>query len=382
LTSIEPKPVDWLWPGWIPAGTVTVLDGDPGLGKSTLLLDLAARVSRGLSMPDGSRGGAPAGVVILSAEDDPARVIRPRLELAGADLERVALVSILTGDGAEREPTIDAPDLKRVEAAVREVSARLLVVDPLVAFLPEDVNALRDQDVRRALRLLKALAERTGCAVVVLRHWRKSESVTALYRGGGSIGIIAAARCGLVVARDPSDPTNVRRVLAVAKSNLAAIQPSRVFRLVADQGAAHPRVVWDGTSTVTADALAIAGAAPEERGALDEAKAYLRDALRDGEVPAKGLQGEAPCSRRTLFSAKAALGVIATRRDDRWWWSLPDDNAAQGTQENGLHSCTLDSTRCDDSLRDKSASVQGCTDGPPLTDEEEIQRIAEALGDL
>src|SRR5262252_7265677 len=131
LTSIEPKPVDWLWPGWIPAGTVTVLDGDPGLGKSTLLLDLAARVSRGLSMPDGSRGGAPAGVVILSAEDDPARVIRPRLELAGADLERVALVSILTGDGAEREPTIDAPDLKRVEAAVREVSARLLVVDPL-----------------------------------------------------------------------------------------------------------------------------------------------------------------------------------------------------------------------------------------------------------
>ena len=138
LADVEPRPVSWLWPGRIPLGKLTVLDGDPGLGKSTLALDLAARVSRHLEMPDGSPGVA-GGVVILSAEDAADDTIVPRLQAAEADLRYIVQVLALRlHDGYERPPVIPA-DLAAIAQAIGEsdweVAARLIIIDPFVAFL-------------------------------------------------------------------------------------------------------------------------------------------------------------------------------------------------------------------------------------------------------
>lgn|GEM_PF-3456641 len=239
LADVEPgRAVEWLWRGHVPRGTVTIFEGDPGLGKSALTCDLAARVSTGAPMPDGTPGVV-GGAVILSAEDSLRDVIRPRLEAAGADLERVvALAAIRTAEG-ERLPELPL-DLGALERAIVESSAVLVVIDPLMAYLGVEVNSWRDQDVRRALAPLAALAERAGCAVVIIRHLNKGAGGSAIYRGGGSIGIVGAARAAFVVAKDPDDAT--ARVLAPVKCNLAAPPASRTFRVVV-HGGRRPRRV-------------------------------------------------------------------------------------------------------------------------------------------
>src|SRR5918997_427133 len=179
LSEVEPEQVEWLWPGRLPLGKLAVLDGDPGLGKSALTLDLAARVSAGLELPDGGRCGP-----------------------AGADNERiVALTMIGVGTRAERLVSL-TQDLDAIEAAIGRVGAALVVIDPLMAFLTGKTDSHKDQDIRRGLAPLAALAERKGAAVLLVRHLNKSAGGNALYRGGGSIGIIGAARAGLVVAPD------------------------------------------------------------------------------------------------------------------------------------------------------------------------------------
>lgn len=337
FADVEPLPVEWLWRGWIPLGMVTVFDGDPGLGKSTLTLDLAARISRGDMMPDGSPGPEAAGVVILSAEDDLARVIRPRLESAGADLERIATVRV-TVEGESREPTISPDDLAAVEDGIRRAAAKLVIVDPLMAYLPADVNAHRDQDVRRALGWLRALAERTGAAVIVIRHLNKADSANALYRGGGSIGIIGAARAGLMLAADPDD--GEARILVIVKANLAPRPPSLRLRLVAAPGGSHPRVSWEGESAHTPATLLALPQDPEEReaaedvrGAVEEAVEFLREVLVDGAVPAAEVKRqalEAGISLASLKRAKRVLGFRARKvgrlgEEQRWEWSLRED---------------------------------------------------------
>jgi hypothetical protein len=330
LAGVTPERVRWLWPGRLPAGKLVVVDGDPGLGKSTLLLDLAARLSRGAAMPDGARGdvAGPAGVVIMSAEDGLADTIVPRLLAAGADLERiVALQGVRDGDG--ERPAALPGDLAALREAIATTSAALVIVDPLVAHLAPATNAYRDQDVRRALAPLAALAGETGACVVAIRHLRKAAGDTnPLYRGGGSIGIIGAARVGLLVAADPDDPD--RRVLAAAKSNLAALPPALGYRLV-EAGGGVARVEWMGPVAHTAAALLAAPAGSDERGALVEAREWLAAELAGGGRPANEVLAAARAAgiaERTLRRARADLRVIARRagfgRGGRWEWALPD----------------------------------------------------------
>ena len=199
LSEISPEEIEWLWPGRLPLGKLAVLDGDPGLGKSVVTLDLAARVSTGLELPYGERG-EPAGAVLLSAEDGLADTIRPRLDAAGADTERiVALSTVATGTKAERLISL-TQDLNAIEGAIERVGAVLVVVDPLMAFRPEGTDSYKDQAVRRALAPLAVLAESTRAPVLIVRHPTKAAGGNTLYRGGGSIGIIGAAPAGLVVA--------------------------------------------------------------------------------------------------------------------------------------------------------------------------------------
>jgi hypothetical protein len=334
LDTIQPRPVNWLWQGYIPQGMISILDGDPGLGKSTLLLDIAARVTRGDPMPDGTGGGRPRGVVILSAEDSLEQVIRPRLDAARADVKRVVAVRMRNHDGTTREPIITRADLAAVKDAIKEVDAALVIIDPLVAYLPDDVNANRDQDVRRSLSLLRDLSEETGAAVISIRHLRKGEAVNALYRGGGSIGIIGACRVGLLVASDPDDETGERQILAVTKCNLCRKATAWAFRINAMTLDDQPRIEWLGPTNHNATALLALPTDAEERGATADAAAFLRDALADGPRPARDIQREAReagIADRTLTRAKSRVGVRATKTGapgksgQRWIWNLAPD---------------------------------------------------------
>jgi len=205
---------------------------------------------------------------------------------------------------------------------VTEVGAALVVVDPLAAYLGGEVDGHRDQHVRRALHPLAALADRAGAAVVVIRHLRKSASADPLYRGGGSIGIVAAARSALLVARDPEDEH--RRVLAPVKNNLSAPAPSLAWRLVAEGDVA--RVAWEGESPHDARALLAVPADPQERTERDGAREWLEEALAGGAMPVRDLKREAAAagSWRTVERAKPAAGVepLKSGWGTGWLWRL------------------------------------------------------------
>jgi hypothetical protein len=320
LCDVRPERVTWLWDGRIPLGKLTILDGDPGLGKSTLSLAIAANVSRGLPLPGSTEPSRPAGVVLLSAEDDLADTIRPRLDAAGADVTRILALRTVPGD-EEMPPSIPA-DLHLLEQAIERVDARLVVVDPLMAFLDADVDAHKDQGVRRALHRLSTLAEGHGVAVLVIRHLNKASGGNPLYRGGGSIGIVAAARAGMLVARDPDDAN--RRVLASTKCNLAAEPESLSFHL--EQHDEASRVVWDGTSAHNA-ALLLAES-DGDPSALDEAKEVVADILAAGPVASTDLRRRALAegvSERTMRRARATLRCVKRKAGmtGGWTWELP-----------------------------------------------------------
>jgi hypothetical protein len=350
-STVDPEHVRWLWPGYIPFGKVTVLDGDPGLGKSTIMIDVAARISRRLPLPNG-KTHAPMGTVLLMGEDGAGDTIVPRLINAEADLERIAIRDTYTNDKGMEIPPGFPSDLDKLREDIAQMRAGLVVVDPVMSYLDPDINSNNDQQVRRALMPLAMLAEETGAAIVLLRHLNKGSGSSALYRGGGSIGFVGVARSGLIVARDPDDPSRV--VLASTKSNLGPPPPSLVLWLKGcENGAA--RVEWEGHSTHNAETLVQQGS-DEERGALGEAIAFLREVLADGPMLAKTVQRqarEAQIADRTLRRARESLGIRqdtpyvkkAQTQDGQWTWELPPaEKVAKdvGQPENMATLATLD----------------------------------------
>jgi putative DNA primase/helicase len=324
LSEVKPERVEWLWPGRIARGKVTLIDGDPGRGKSVLTLNMAARVSTGTPWPD-SQPCPRGGVVLLSAEDGLADTIRPRLDAAGADTSRILALDLV---GSDSHPILLPDDLDAIAAGVRRVGAVLVIVDPVMAFLGGEVNAHRDQDVRRALRPLADLAEEMGFAVVVIRHLNKAATAPALYRGGGSIAFTAAARIAFVVGADPQD--DKRRILAPLKANLSAAPPALAFRLVEAEN--HTvQVLWEGESPLTArELLALPAEESTEQGsARADAEAFLRDLLADGPIESRVVlkeAREAGVSEITLRRAKQAVKVRVEKAGMRggWTWRLAE----------------------------------------------------------
>ncbi len=328
LSAVKPQPVRWLWPGRIPLGKLTMLDGDPGLGKSTLTLDVSARVTTRRPFPD----GAPAtegGVVVLTAEDGLADTVRPRLDAMGGDPARVVAVTGVRDTHGELLPLTLPDHLDVLRAAIAASAAVLVIIDPFSAYLASYVNSRIDHDVRRTLAPLAALAEETGVALLLIRHLNKASGGPALYRGGGSIGLIAAARSGLLVAEDPDDLT--RRVFAVVKANLAPRAPSLAYRLE-PTASGVARLVWAGESPHTATTLLALPENAEERSAVDDANQWLADWLADGAQPPAEVYAAAKAAghaARTLERAKAQLGVCSEKRGfgrtGQWVWTLPKD---------------------------------------------------------
>lgn len=334
LADVVPERLAWLWPGRLPAGKLVTLDGDPALGKSTVAVDWAARISTGTPWPDGAPC-AVGDVLILSAEDGLADTIRPRLDAAGGDPKRVhALTAVRTVDDGkvtERPPTL--ADVEVIREAITDTAAVLLVIDVLMAYLPSRADAHRDQDVRAVLHQIGAVADATGCTVLSLRHLNKSGGGSPLYRGGGSIGIVGAARAGFLVAPDPDDPDV--RVLAGVKSNLSQMPDSLSYRLVPVPSSDAARVEWLGTSKRSAGDLLSAGD-PADRTERDEVSGWLRDYLTMFDrAPSKDVKLAARkvgYSERTV--KRAAQDMRVTVRSEGFprvtYWSLPSE-ASQAT---------------------------------------------------
>jgi archaellum biogenesis ATPase FlaH len=329
LADVRPERVSWLWPGRIPVGKLVTLDGDPGLGKSTLALSFATPVTTGGSWPDGSVCEHRGAVLIMSAEDGLADTVRPRLDAAGADVTRVHAIEGVPiidehGERVLRPPTL--ADVAALEEAINRTGARLLVIDVVMAYLPDGTDSHKDQDIRRVLSRLAALADRTGCTILLLRHLNKGAGRDPLYRGGGSIAIVGAARAGLLVAPDPDDPE--RRVLASVKSNLGPAPESLAYRLVDAEEHGCARVQWEGQTGHTARTL-LAQPSADDDGAGTEAEQWLSDYLTEqGAVPSKTAKAEAAKAgirERTLQRAVNSLGVLVESRGFPrvTWWQLP-----------------------------------------------------------
>jgi hypothetical protein len=323
LDQVEKRSIEWLWPDFLPLGKLWLLDGRPGTGKSHLTLAIAAAVTTGQPLPGGSRM-EPADVVFV-CEDDPADTIRPRAEAAGANLSRLHFVRGV-GDGDDiRLPQLPG-DVRRIQALVIQHAARLVIIDPLNAYLGTGIDSHKDQDIRRALLPVVRLAEETGALVLAVRHLSKQHGGHAVYAGLGSVGIVGTARGALLLAPDPNDDT--RRVLAVSKTNLSRPGSSLVFSIVENSKGSH--IEWHGESTLTADDLVRDPSSSGEPGALDEAIDWLLDALADGPKPKRELlrlAKAAGITEQTLERAKQKAGVQHRREDfgGSYLWFLPTD---------------------------------------------------------
>ncbi|MGI8497586.1 MAG: AAA family ATPase [Gemmatimonadaceae bacterium] len=334
LSDVQPEKVEWLWPDRIPFGKVTVLEGDPGLGKSTLALAIAAAVSTGHPLP-GGRSDEPADVLVLTFEDGLADTIRPRVDAAGGDPRRITAIRGVWDPDIETNDLVSFPkDIALVRDLAEQTGARLFIVDPLGASLT--IDSYKDADIRRALAPLAKLAEDLGIAVLVIRHLTKNGSGRAITAGGGSIGIAGAARCVLGAYKHPEDES--RRILAVVKNNLAPTAASLEYAIEAD-GKGSSRIGWMGASSFAADDLVAARLDVEEsltRDKVDETAALLRGWLSDdrGLPSPKGLpRGDcvqlarkAGIAERTLDRAAKKLGVTRDRagvgKDHHSVWKL------------------------------------------------------------
>jgi hypothetical protein len=251
-----------------------------------------------------------------------ADTIRPRLEAAGADLTRIVAAK------PEELPTLSDAGLTYIRALAERVHAALIVIDPLMAFVPDATDTYRDHHVRRLLRKLSALAEDTGAAVLVLRHVRKGAAVNAKDAGGGSIGFTGAARVVLLAAGDPEDDT--RKVLARVKGNLSAPFSSMAYRL--QQAGFTVKVDWIGPTTHTAEQLLAVPTTAGEISELDEAKVAILDLLAKGPVAAEEAMKRLKrmgIAEKTAKRAKAALRVPSWREgfggDGHWSWFPPKE---------------------------------------------------------
>lgn len=302
--------MQWLWKPYIPFGKLTIIQGDPGEGKTTLALRLAAVCSTGTPLP-GMEPIEPFNVIYQSAEDGMGDTIKPRLMEAGADLDRVLSI-------VEDKKQLSLLD-ERIEKAIREHNARLIILDPIQGYIGSRVDINRANEIRTVLKRVSSIAERTGCAIVMIGHLNKASGSSSAYRGLGSIDFRAAARSVLLIGRLKNDPTV--RVIVHDKSSLAPEGKSLAFGLGDEEG-----FRWlDGYDGITAEELLCGFTAETKTAAAEE---LIRSILSDGQaIMAEDVFRAAQqrgISRRTVNEAKKSIPDIVTKKNGKcWFWSLP-----------------------------------------------------------
>ncbi len=330
--DIKPRDLEPIWPGVLWLGKPTLLAGDPGLGKSLITVDIAARVTRGSPWPCDTDERTPANVLILSAEDDPDDTIVPRLMAAGADLERITFFDAVREFDKNGSPHDGAVCLDRHIDALREAlmkcKAQLVIIDPISAFLGT-ADSHVNSEVRGLLAALGRLAAELRVAVLVVSHLNKGSGNSAAYRITGSLAFVAAARAVFAVAKDPQD--SERRLVLPIKSNLGPDTYGYAYRVsVADNDA--PCIRWDDERvTQTAEEILSGTPSPREQAVIErvaETQRWLREKLQGGPQLATSIYAAAErdgVSERDLKRAKKALGVMAEPKGygSAWHWSLP-----------------------------------------------------------
>jgi putative DNA primase/helicase len=329
MADVEPEAVQWIWPGRIARGKLTLIAGDPGIGKSQITIDSAARITTSGTWPDG--GTAVIGsVVILSTEDSPKDTLRPRFEAVGADLQRVHVLKAVITDDKLRTFSLQA-DLDALGEKVRTLGdVSLVIIDPITSYMGQ-IDSHRTTDVRAVLEPLAGFAEKFNVAVLAVSHPPKATQAKALHCITGSLAFVAAARLVFVAIEEPETGSG-RRLLLAVKNNLGALAAGLGFHLaqrIVSKGIVASHIAWDSTPvTTTADqALAAAGAGTTAQ-ALGEATDFLLDELSSGPRAVREIKtsaAEAGIAWRTVRRAQQKLGIKPHKAglNKGWQWSLP-----------------------------------------------------------
>lgn len=334
MSAYNVERVEWYWAARIPKGKLVLIDGDPGVSKSTLTLDIAARLSTGSPFPGETTRHQPITVMLLSAEDGWSDTVYPRLSSHGADPDRVFFWDgpnrQRSGGGVEQIFPSFPSCTEDLEREITANGAGLVVIDPLSAFYDPDIQTNNDASVRRALAPLANVAARTGATIVIVRHLTKDATKSALYRGGGSIGIIGAARTAFAVAPHPDD--HQLRVFAMSKNNLSPVLPkSYTYRVLTDEINQCAHISWDREIVMTADELLANQGANETR--LDEAVEWLTDYLADGPRASSQLERDSQIAGHSWATIRRAAKQLKVKKYKEpgagkasgWSWRLDND---------------------------------------------------------
>jgi hypothetical protein len=308
LIGVEKSKAEFLCYPYLPLGSLTIMDGDPGMGKSLVTAEIAAIVTNGGRFANGERVKK-GRVLFLSPEDEPDRILRPRMEAHGGNVARVRFM--------DKPFLLDSHGIAVVRRELKIHDSILAIIDPLSAFIPESVDMYRANESRGFMRPLAMLARELNIAILVVRHLRKASTDSAIQRGQGSMDFIASVRSGLAVLEHPNDPDT--RVFAQSKANYSKRGPSITFEVTATDGGATPKIKWNGVIDQTADELL---QATKKASAVERAEAMISDWLAAGEMvarPAIERLVAAGFSERTIDRAKENLGVISGRGPGAKW---------------------------------------------------------------
>lgn len=309
MADVEAREVDWLWYPYIPYGKLTIVQGDPGEGKTTFILHLAALLTKGEALPceEEEWHKEPINVIYQNAEDSLEDTIKPRLMEAGAECNRILVID-------ESKDGLCMTD-ERIVRAIRETHAKMVILDPIQAYLGANVDMHRANEIRPVLKHLGNIAQEYGCAIILIGHMNKASGSKSTYRGLGSIDFQATARSVLVVGRIKDDTT--LRIIAHDKSSLAPEGQSIAFRMDKDNG-----FTWEGTYDISVEDL-LSGESRGQKG--KDAKAFLIEMLENGRQPCNDIEAmakERGIKKKTLCNAKRELNIKSIRIENQWYWTL------------------------------------------------------------
>ncbi len=325
LDTVNPEQVEWLWFNRIPMGKLSLLVGDPGVGKSFLTIYFAAKVTNGNAWPDSAPPAPKGSVIILTAEDGIADTVRVRSDAVGANTKKIKILDGIITTRGEIGYFNLVEHIPALEQALKEIKdVRLVIIDPITSYL-STIDSHNNSEVRGVLAPLASLAERNKIAVVAVSHLNKNENLQAIYRTMGSIAFTAAARSVWAVTFDKSDKEKSQRLFIPFKSNLSVNATSLSFGII------DKRIVFGEHPIVTDPERLLSINNPINNSALNQAVCYLTATLKDGPVASDEIFSGAEknkISAPTVRRAQKSLGIVAFKgssaEDNKWFWKLPE----------------------------------------------------------